>query len=113
MNIQDKILFVLDSHKGKDSAINADDLLLAVNTQFFSDLRGTPELRAVIREMRQHGDLIASSSNGYYLPNSLQEALEYVELQFRAPSRDQLYTARVQRDAAKVKFGGQMSMDLK
>jgi hypothetical protein len=109
---QEKILSILAQHQGKESAINAEELFRTLKGQYFIDMAGTPDLRAMIREMRQRGELIASCSGGYYVPVSLEEALEYVELQFRAPSRDQLYTARIQREAAKQKFGGQMVMDL-
>lgn len=102
--LRERVLDILASHRGKENSIPLSEL-----SGHFEGLKGW-EMRDLIHEMRQDGILIASSPSGYYLPSTLNEALHYIEIQFRVPSRDQLRTARIQRQAAQRQFGGQFEM---
>lgn len=109
MTPQSLILDCLRWHIGESQAISADDLLYMLRS-FGSEVHNVSQLRGMIRDLRQAGQLIGSCQRGYFIPDTLAEALAYVEREFRGPARDQLKTARRQREAAKMRFGGQMEL---
>ena len=59
--------------KGKSNAINAPDLAVRMG---FSPAPNQEELRALIRMALDNGELIGSSSSGYWIMDSLQELEE-------------------------------------
>lgn len=107
MSVSDRIRNCLNQHVGETDAITIGQLYRFVDD---GTLTSYGQLRDILHRLRQDGELIASSGRGYFRPASLQEALDYVDRQFRRPARDQFYTARVQRDAAKAKFGQQLEL---
>lgn len=111
--IEDTVKSILDNHVGRANSIKARTLFYRVNAAHpESPIKSLGQLRDIIHSMRQKGELIASGNDGYFRPETLDEAMEYVDRQLRAPSRDQLMTARIQREAARSRFGGQMRMPI-
>ena len=103
------LMSILMFHHGQDRAISAECLLERMRRSGL-DISGLPDLRGLIHDARQAGNLIASCEKGYYLPVDLRDALHYVDRQFRIPARDELQTARIQRRRAVEIFGGQLRM---
>lgn len=107
-SVAEEIDAIMVWHPGEKKAITAQDLFSRVRDAGW-DVQTVASLRNTIHDMRQAGYLIASGQVGYWLPVTREEAFEYVNEQFRVPARDQLYTARRQRQAAINIFGGQTS----
>jgi hypothetical protein len=106
--VKDLIEYIMDQHIGEENAISWDDLTNLVNNQYLT--RVDPKnIRDIIHELRKNQSLICSSSKGYYRPKDWQEVKEFTD-RLRDPSRDQLATARILRDAGRRKFFGQLPM---
>jgi len=105
----DTILRILANHVGEENSIPMTELLQRVRA-YHPEVDGLSQLRGIIHDLRQAPHLIGSGPRGYFIPATLDEARRYVEVVFRGPSRDQLVTARRQRQAAVNHFGRQMRM---
>ncbi len=101
---------ILDRHISEPNAISWEDIFTVASIALRGERFTMAQVRDCIHDMRQRGELIASSSKGYFRPATLQEALAYVEKQYRGPARDELHTARIQRRAAQEYFGGQLRL---
>ena len=106
--IADLIEYILDQHNGQENAISWEDLTFKVNNEYLTPV-DAKVVRDVIHDLRKNKSLICSSPKGYYRPSSWQEVKEFTD-RLRDPSRDQLATARILRDAGRRKFFGQMPM---
>ena len=104
MDIQAAINNILNQHIGEENAIPWAELCWQVNPDMDAN-----ELRGIIREMRKSESLICSSPHGYYKAKDYDEVKNFTD-RLRQPSRDQLHTARVMRDAARRQFAGQLNM---
>ena len=109
MNLHEAINNILDGHIGEENAISWADLCWQVNQQISPDDVNSNELRGIIHDLRQGDSLICSSQRGYYRPKDYGEVKDFTD-RLRQPSRDQLLTARIQRDAARRHFAGQLDM---
>ncbi len=103
------LLCILANHQGRENAISAE-CLLAIMRNHGWDLPALNALRGLIHDARQQGHVIASSGAGYFLPLTLDEALESIRLRLMDPAADQLRTARIMRRAAIRQFGGQLRL---
>jgi len=103
---------ILDQHVGQNSAISWEDLVTEVNLYSRDRVISAKEIRDIIHDLRKCRSLICSSANGYFRPATLNEGLEFVQRVYRTPARDELTTARIQREALKEYFGGQLSLSL-
>jgi hypothetical protein len=106
---EDQIRLFREQHTGLGNEVSLDRMLdvLAAAGHF----PGRAELRGIIREMRQAGELICSNDSGYYWPADLGEALEFVR-QFKEPAGDRMKTARIFKRAAQAEFGQQLRMQI-
>ena len=109
---------ILDQHigeykdNGEINAISWDELVQEVNLYSRERVIGAKEIRDVIHDLRKNKSLICSSANGYFRPATLNEGLAFVDRVYRTPAKDELKTARIQREALKERFGGQLSLSL-
>ena len=63
-------LSILRFHTGESNAISGKEL----SRNLFHTEHNTREIRTIIRELRRLGEPILASTDGYFLPNSYEEA---------------------------------------
>lgn len=102
------LIVVLQRHRGEGNEISADELLATMRSRGH-DIAGLPTLRALVHDARMQHEIICSNAKGYYMATCLEEAKAFAE-RLRDPSRDMMHTARVVRQSAVAKFGGQLRM---
>jgi hypothetical protein len=100
---------ILDQHVGEANAISWAIFCEEVNCHSHDPIQPW-EVRDAIHGLRQAANLICSSPKGYYRPATLNEGLEYVNRTYRKPAKDELITARIQREALRQYFGGQLAL---
>jgi hypothetical protein len=103
------LLLILQWHRGEGNEISAE-CLLATMCSRGHDLPGLPSLRALVRDARLQRHVICSNDKGYFLPTTLNEAMNSINRRLRDPAGDQMHTARILRQAAREQFGGQLRL---
>lgn len=103
------LMVVLAAHQGAANAISADELLATMRRRGH-DIPGMPSLRGLVHDARLQRKLICSCDHGYFLPTTLNEAIDAINERFRDPAADQLRTARILRQTAREQFGGQLRL---
>lgn len=98
------LMIVLAAHQGAANAISADDLLATMRRRGHK-LPHIKQLRDLIHDARQAGQVIASCAAGYFIPRDLIEATQYVDHQLTIPATDMLRTRRIQMRRIREMFG--------
>lgn len=103
------LMVVLAAHQGAANAISADELLATMRRRGHK-LPHMKNLRDLIHDARQARHVIASCQAGYFLPTTLNEAMDSINRTLRTPGGDLMHTARILRQAAREQFGGQLRL---
>ncbi len=104
-------LSVLRFHAGKQNAITKPNLLADLRRLGFTGgltyTTAERQVRAAIKELRNMGHLVCSSSGdgGYYMAQDWQEFDEFIEVELRSKIIDMSQTMRALEAAAPEKLG--------
>ena len=82
MTIQEVIMMIVTDHISEQNAITARDLLLELWAKFPPAREQVTSVRIlldVIHDMRRAGQVVASSTHGYFKPVDVQEAYYYLD----------------------------------
>ena len=87
-------LSILRFHTGENNAISGKEL----SRMLYHTEKMTREVRTIIRELRRLGEPILASTDGYFLPNSYDEADKFCE-KLKAHAIEEIITRRDIRKA--------------
>lgn len=100
------ILRILSFHQGRGRAIGRMDLVMALaDAGYHTSERA---VRAQISQLRKAGNLICSASGedgGYYLPETADEFLDFVQQEYLAKITDMQETLAAMRKSAEHTWG--------
>ena len=116
MTIQEVIMMIVTDHIGEESAITARNLLLQLWDKYppaHEQVTSVRILLDVIHDMRRAGQVIASSTHGYFKPVDVKEAYYYLEHVLSSRAYDLFITRRAQKQAIINEYGRQIPMELK
>jgi len=82
-------LSILRIHTGEENAISGKQLARDLG---FSE-RDTREVRSIVRELRRLGEPVLASNDGYFLPNSYEEADRFCQ-KLKTHAIDEIITRR-------------------
>lgn len=104
-SLQEQILEILQSHVGRENAVKARTLAMRLG---YTGRYADRPIRDAIRELRNNGHLILSSTRtprGYYLAKDEAEWLEFRDGNLRPRALDILKTSRAMTLAAEERWG--------
>lgn len=113
MDLHKAILIILEDRVGRDNRISRTNLLGAVRGEV-DILVSDREMRNAIKDMREQGCLICSTSadgGGYWMAGHPGEAKD-MKLDYRKRALSCLMTAGKIEKSARARFGDQMTLDL-
>jgi hypothetical protein len=116
MNAREVIMMIVEDHAGEESAITARDLLLELWAKYPPAREQVTSVRIlldVIHDMRRAGQVIASSTHGYFKPVDVKEAYYYLDHVLSSRALDLFITRRAQKRAIINEYGRQIPMELK
>ena len=82
-------LSILRIHTGEENAISGKQLARGLG---FSE-NDTREVRSIVRELRRLGEPVLASNDGYFLPNSYEEADRFCQ-KLKTHAIDEIITRR-------------------
>ena len=82
-------LSILRIHTGEANAISGKELARSLNMSE----KDTREVRSIIRELRRLGEPVLASTDGYFLPNSYEEADRFCQ-KLKAHAIEEIITRR-------------------